>query len=63
MNIYYYNIILKGCMTMTLFCRSDANKLLNLIHLGQQLLILPIYEVDLALLACDLLLCLLLVEI
>ena len=42
---------------------SDADKLFDLIHLGQQLLILPIYEVNLALLAGDLLLSLLLVEV
>ena len=41
----------------------DADELLDLVHLGEELLVLAIDEVDLALLARDLLLRLLLVEV
>ena len=42
---------------------GDANKLLNLIHLGQKLLILAVDELDLPLLTENLILCRFLVEI
>ena len=54
---------MEAILVCRIFAFSDAHKLLDLIHLRKQLLVLPVNELYLALLANDFVLSLLLVEV